>query len=77
MAQAGGLTMNSTLSECPLWNAGYFARHAADCLIRAEMLKRMGQNPANYEKWGADHIRDAAAALGYELVKRTEQKEAA
>lgn len=57
------------LLECPLWNAQYHLRHAADCFIRAEMLKRMGEPVGCYEKWGTDHIRDAVKALGFDLVK--------
>ena len=71
--------MSSTVADCPLWNAQYHARHAADNLVRAEMLKRMGEKPGCYATWGMDHLREAAAALGYDLVQRepTKQSEAA
>lgn len=68
--------MDDDVKNCPIWNAFYRTRDAQEDFLRADALKRSGQWYKSYERFGIENLQKAAAALGYDLVKREKQEAA-
>lgn len=58
------------LDQNPLWNAAYHLRFAYEYMVQARTLDSARQNADHYRYLAVQQIRDAAAALGLELVEK-------
>lgn len=58
------------LDENPYWNSAYFLRFAYEYAHTAFVLDRAHQPAEHYRRMAERQLRDAAAALGFDLVER-------
>lgn len=58
------------LDQNPYWNSAYFLRFAYEYAHTAFVLDRAHQPAEHYRRMAERQMRDAAAALGFDLVER-------
>lgn len=61
-----------------IWDAHYHAQQAANDLLVAHTIRaEVGRVSPTYTEQALSHAKKLAAALGFDLVKREEKREAA